>query len=506
MRKTKEICRLAEEVGLSGRAIARVCGISNSTVAATLSRLAAAGLSWPTVSAMSETELERLLYREQGQTAPDPLEPDWIHVRTELSRKHVTLRLLWEEYRQEHPDGYGYSWWCAHYRKWLATADPVMRQVHVFGEKVFVDWAGDTVPVVDAATGEIAEAYLFVAVLGASNYTFVEAFRCEDTEAFLTGHAHAFTFFGGAPRLIVCDNLKTGVKRPDRYEPDVNVEYAEMAAHYGCAVMPTRVRRPRDKAKVEAGVLHAYRMILAPLRNRTFFSFTELNDAIAGLLDVLNARQLKKMAGSRASIFTERELPELIPLPATPYHYRTHKTSKVHIDYHIEIATHRYSVPHTLIGQTVEVFVAAGTVEVYHRGERVAVHVRGFARGGFSTDPAHMPPSHREHGKWTPERIASWLAQTGPRTGEFSVKVMEAFPHPELGYRSCLGLVRLGQKHGAERLEAACAHALAIGANRYVSVKSILERGLDAVPLPGEQVALPAVTGHENLRGPGYYV
>lgn len=506
MRKTKEICRLAEEVGLSGRAIARACGISNSTVASTLSRLAAAGLSWPTVSTMSEAEVERRLYRENGQAAPDPLKPDWAHVRSELSKKHVTLRLLWEEYRREHPDGYGYSWWCAHYREWLATADPVMRQVHKFGEKVFVDWAGDTVPVVDAATGEIAAAHLFVAVLGASNYTYVEAFRREDTECFLTGHAHAFAYYGGAPRLIVPDNLKTGVRRSDRYEPDIAAEYAEMAAHYGSAVMPARVRRPRDKAKVEAGVLHTYRMILAPLRNRTFFSFAGLNDAITELLVTLNARPLKKMDGSRASIFAEHESGELIPLPARPYHYRRHKTAKVHIDYHIEVACHRYSVPHTLIGQTVEVFLDAAIVEVYHEGRRVAAHVRGFVRGGFTTDPAHMPPSHREHGRWTPERIRSWLAKIGPATGEFSVKVMEAFPHPELGYRSCLGLVRLGQKHGEKRLEAACAHALTAGAYRYKSVKSILERGLDAAPLAGEQAAPPAVRDHDNLRGPGYYV
>ncbi len=231
--------------------------------------------------------------------------------------------------------------------------------------------------------------------------------------------------------------------------------------------------------------------ILAPLRNRTFFTFAELNDAIAELLEVLNARPLKKMDGSRRSIFAERELPELIPLPATPYHYRTHKTSKVHIDYHIEVATHRYSVPHTLIGQTVEVFFDAGTVEVYHAGARVAVHVRGHTRGGFTTDPTHMPPSHRAYGRWTPERIQSWLSGIGPATGEFAAKVMDAFPHPELGYRSCLGLVRLGQKHGQQRLEAACVRALAAGAYRYMSVKSILGAGLDAMPLADQQDPRP---------------
>lgn len=504
MRKTKEICRLAHDAGLSGRAIARACGVSNSTVSDTLSRLTAAKLAWPDVKTMSETELERRVYREQGQVAPDPLEPDWERVRTELSRKHVTLQLLWHEYRADHPDGYGYSWYCAHYRAWLKKADPVMRQVHVFGEKAFVDWAGDTVPVLASDVGEAFRAHLFVAVLGASNYTYVEAFRSEETEFFLTGHANAFAFFGAAPRLIVPDNPKTGVKRADRYDPDLNAEYAEMAAHYGAAVMPARVRHPRDKAKVESAVRHAYRMILAPLRNRTFFTLAELNEAIRDLLDVVNGRPFKKMSGSRRSVFLEHELPVLRPLPARAYHYRTHRTSKVHIDYHIELAAHRYSVPYQLIGEKVEVFFDAATVEICHAGRRVALHVRGYVKGGFTTDPSHMPPSHREYGAWTPERMEGWVACAGPSSAAFARRIMETAPQPELGYRGCLGLIGLGRKYSEARLEAACARALASGANRYRSVRSILEKGLDAQPL-SEPPVPPPISDHENLRGPGYY-
>lgn len=505
MRKTREICRLAH-LKLSGRAIARAVGTSNSTVSDALSRLKAADLTWADIEPMSQCQLERRLYREAGEVASDPREPDWTAVRLELANdQHVTLQLLWAEYRREHPDGYSYSWYCERYRAWRARADPVMRQEHVFGQKVFVDWAGDTVPLIDAESGEVTSAHLFVAVLGASNYTFIEAFPDEGTSSFLKGHTDAFSYFGGVPALLVCDNLKTGVARADRYEPDINTDYADLAAHYGCAVFPARVRKPRDKAKVEAGVLHAYRMILAPLRHRTFFSLLDLNDAIAELLEVLNARAFKKLAGCRRSVFLEHEAPALRPLPTMPYAYRSHRSAKVHIDYHVEVWSHRYSVPHHLIGETVEVFLDERTVEIYHKGHRVALHVRSSAKGRTTTDAVHMPSSHRAQAEWTPERIESWAAKTGPACAEFACRIMATHPHPELGFRNCLGLISLGRKHGEERLEAACARALAAGATRYRSVRSILESGLDAQSLkdPAPQLPLP---GHENVRGPDYYV
>jgi transposase len=504
MRKTKEICRLAD-AGLSGRAIARALGASNSTIGDAIARLKAAGLSWPEVEAMSEAQLERRLYREAGYAAFDPREPDWDHVRKELGRRHVTLQLLWFEYRREHPDGYGYSWFCERYKTWLRHADPVMRQHHVFGEKLFVDWAGDTVPVIDAETGEVTPAHLFIAVLGASNYTYVEAFRNEGASSFLTGHVNALSYIGGVPALIVCDNLKTGVTRADRYEPDINYDYADLATHYGTAILPARVRKPRDKAKVEAGVLHAYRLILAPLRNRTFFSLGELNEAIADLLEVLNERPFKKMDGSRRSVFEEHEAPVLRPLPARPYRYRAHKSAKVSIDYHVEVASHRYSVPHHLIGESVEVFVDERTVEIYHKGQRVALHVASHIRGGFTTTADHMPSSHRAYASWTPERMEKWAAATGRACAELARRIMDRCRHPEVGFRSCLGLLGLGRTYGDARLEGACARALACGANRYQSVKSILERGLDAVPLPAPQPP-PPVPDHDNVRGPDYYV
>jgi len=503
MRKTKEICRLTHAC-LSGRAIARVLGVSNSTVSEANSRLKAAGLTWPDVEPMSESALERRLYQGDCEVAHDAREPDWAHVRTELGRRHMTLQLLWAEYMRDHPDGYSYSWYCEKYRAWRKTTDPVMRQEHAFGEKLFVDWAGDTVDLVDADTGEITAAHLFVAVLGGSSYTYLEAFRNEGIESFLTGHVNALAHFGGVPALLVCDNLKTGVTRADRYEPDINTDYAGLATHYGCAVLPARVRKPRDKAKVEVGVLHAYRMVLAPLRNRTFFSIFELNEAISTLLEVLNDRPFKKLPGSRKSVFLEHEAPLLAPLPEHPFRYRTHRSAKVHIDYHVEVFSHRYSVPHHLIGQAVEVFFDERTVEIYHAGDRVALHVRAHAKGRTTTEASHMPSSHREHAEWTPARMESWASETGPACAALARRIMEAHPHPELGFRNCLGLISLGRKYGEARLEAACARAVDSGATRYRSVKSILESGLDTQPLT-PPTAPPPLPCHDNVRGPDYY-
>jgi transposase len=353
----------------------------------------------------------------------------------------------------------------------------------------------------------VLRAHLFVAVLGASNYTFVEAFRNEETAAFLAGHVDAFAYMGGVSALLVCDNLRTGVTRSDRYDADLNSDYADLAAHYGTAILPARVRKPRDKAKVEVGVLVAYRMILAPLRNRTFFSLAEMNEAIAGLLEVVNARPFKKLSGSRRSMFLEHEAALLRPLPLQPYRFRTHKSAKVGIDYHVEVCTHRYSVPHHLIGQIVEVFIDERTVEIYSKGERVALHVRGLAKGRATTIAAHMPSTHREWASWTPERMESWAAKTGPACADLAARIMASQAHPEIGFRNCMGLISLSRKHGEARLEAACERALASGATRYQSVKSILSAGLDSRPLsPAPAPPLPPLPRHDNVRGPDYYV
>ncbi len=503
MRRTKEILRLKLEARLSNRQVGRATGVSCSTVSDTVTRFRASGLDWPPPETMSDSTLERKLYRPRGEVATDEHEPDWEYVHRELRRRHVTLMLLWQEHKCDHPDGYQYSWYCERYRAWAAKLDLVMRQEHKAGEKLFVDWAGDTIDVVDPDTGEVRAAYVFLAVLGASSYTYAEASLSQDADAFLSAHSRTFSFLGGLPSILVPDNLKTGVNKPDRYEPDIAKGYEDLAAHYGVAVIPARVRKPRDKAKVESGVLCAYRQIYAPMRNRVFFSLDELNEAITKRVAILNERPFKKLSGSRRSAFAEIDLPALRPVPAEPYVHRTRKSARVHIDYHVELSGHFYSVPHHLVREKVEIVFTDAVVEVYFDGQRVASHVRSRLRGRATTDPAHMPSSHREIASWTPERIESWARQTGPATESLVAAIMSSRRHPELGFRSCLGILRLSKTYGEERLEAACARALTCGARSYKSVKSILERHLETVEMPKLPPApMPA---HDNVRGATYY-
>ena len=504
MRRIREILRLRCEAGLTGRAVARAVGVSNSTVSGLLARAELAGLTWPLPEGITDSELEERLYRDRYQAVGDPREPDWARVHEELrTHKRLTLRQLWIEYREAHPDGYGYSWYAECYRAWRGHIDLVMRQHHKAGEKLFVDWAGDTLPYVEPETGEVREAHLFLAVLGFSSYTFARAYADERTESFLAAHVAAFEHLGGVPELVVPDNLKTGVKKPDRYEAEIHAPYADLAAHYGCVVMPTRVAKPRDKAKVEVGVQIAEREILAPLRHRTFFSIADANAAIAERLTAVNERPFAKLPGSRMSTFTEREAPLLRPLPAEPYARRTRKLATVHIDYHVELEGHYYSVPYHLARERVELRFDSRTVEVYHEGVRVAVHARSRGRGRATTLEEHMPAKHRHVASWTPERIALWAAKTGPETAALCEAIMAARPHPELGFRSCLGVLRLGDRYTPERLEAAAARARAMGATSYRSVRSILERGLDREAV-GDAAVPPALT-HANVRGADYY-
>lgn len=502
MRRIREILRLKYESGLSQRAIARALGVSNSTISGVFSRLELAGLAWPLPEGISDQELEERLYRDRGQPVADPREPDWVAIHAELARKHVTLRLLWREYRALHPDGYGYSWFAERYRAWVGRIDLVMRQEHKAGEKLFIDWAGDTLPYLDA-NGEARDASVFLAVLGASNYTFAAAFADQRTASFLAAHVQALEFFGGVPELLVPDNLKTGIKRPDRYEAEIAAPYADLAAHYGSAVLPARIGKPRDKAKVEVAVQIAEREILAALRDRTFFSLAEANEAIGVCLREVNERPFAKLPGSRASVFAEREAPLLRALPVEPYQQRTRKLARVHIDYHVELDGHYYSVPYHLVRERVELRFDERTLEVYHGGQRVALHLRSHAKGRASTDAAHMPAAHRAAAAWTPARIEAWAARVGPATTALCAAIMADRPHPELGYRSCLGILRLAGRYGPERLEAACARALTVGARSYRSLASILERGLDAAEqLPA---AAPPLLTHANVRGATYY-
>lgn len=504
MRKIVEILRLAREQAWSIRQIADSVGVPHSTVGDYLRRFEASGLPWPLPPDLEQAALEaRLFAQTSSKTLRRPL-PDWPTVHQELQRKGVTLELLWQEYKRTAPDGYQYTRFCALYRAWAAHLDPVLRQAHKAGEKAFVDYAGPTIDIVEPATGVVEAAQLFVGVLGARNYLFAEATWTQTLPDWIGSHVRMLEDFGGVPALIVPDNLRAGVTQACYYEPDINRTYHDFAVHYGTAILPTRVARPRDKAKVESGVQLAERWLLAPLRHHTFTSLCALNEELARLRAALNDRPFQKLAGTRRTLFTTVDRPALRPLPPTPYEYATWRTASVNIDYHVAVEKHLYSVPYALVGAEVDVRLTAAMLEILHQGKRVAVHPRGARPGGFTTDPTHRPKSHQAHVEWSPSRLVHWGENVGPATGHVVASILERFPHPEQGYRACLGILSLGRRYTAARLEAACVRAQTTGATSYKSVKSILTTGLDQTPLE-EPPALQLPASHAHVRGPAYY-
>jgi transposase len=501
VRKIREILRLRFQLGLSDRKIARSLSVSPTTVGEILRRAREADISWPLPEEVDDEILQGAIYPERANSQRPFPEMSYLH--RELARPRVTLRLLWEEYAKEHSqDHYSYSQFCWKYRNWAKGLEVALRQSYRAGERVFSDFSGDTLPIVDGQTGEVSQAEIFVSSLGYSNYTYAEACPSQELPSLVGAQARAFQYFGGVAEILTVDNLRQAVTKSCRYEPDLNPTFAEMAAHYGCAVIPARARRPRDKAKVEAAVLQVERWVLAPLRNHTFFSLAEANQAIRERLEVLNSRPMRGIDKSRKELFSQVERPALKPLPAAPYELAEWRTPRVNIDYHIEVDGHYYSVPYRLTKEQVEVRLTTSTVEVFFKGRRVASHPRSYRRGAATTLEEHRPASHRAHLEWTPSRIASWAAQTGPCTARLAEEIMRSKPHPEQGYRSCLGIIRLADRYSPERVEAAARRALASGAISYKSVKSILASGLDRLeghPSGGE---LPR---HPNLRGPEYF-
>jgi transposase len=503
MRKIKEVLRLAA-LGHSRRAIGRSAGISHSTVGLYLEAAEAAGLTAEVIEGLPEAELEVRLF-PPAETAAERRVPDWREIERELRRPGVTLQLLWYEHKQGQPSGHQYSQFCTLYRNWKGSLDRVLRQEHKAGEKVFVDYAGQTVPIIDCTTGEERQAQVFVGVLGASNFTFAEATWTQDLADWVGSHVRMLAFFGSVPRVVVPDNLASGVRQACYYEPDINPTYHEMARHYGTTVIPARVRRPRDKAKAEAGVLLVERWVLARLRNHTFFSLSELNREIARLLDELNDRPFQKLSGTRRTRFEELDRPAMQPLPERPYEYAQWKKARVHrIDYHVALDGHHYSAPHRLAGEPVDVRSSATAIEIFHRGERVAAHARSTRQGGYTTEPGHRPHSHQQHLDWSPQRMIRWASQTGPSTAAVVEHILSTRPHPEQGYRACLGIIRLGKRFSPQRLEAACARALEIRGVSYRSIESILKNGLDRQHSePQTTLSLPQE--HAHVRGRTYY-
>jgi len=505
MQQTREILRRKWVLGQSHREVSRSLRVSVGAITAVLRRAEAAGLpDFEGVAALSETELEARLYgpsRSQQRPLPDPV---WIH--SERQKKGVTLELLHHEYLERHPDGYRYTQFCEHYRRWCKRQKLSMRQVHRAGEKMFVDYAGHQPTLVDRATGEAREVELFVAVLGASSLTYAEATETQRVPDFLASHTRAVEYFGGVTELVVPDQLKSGVTRACRYEPLAQRSYDEWSRHYETTILPARPRKPRDKAKVEVAVQVVERWILARLRNETFFSLQELNERVAALLEEINDRPMRGYGQSRRERFEAIDRPALSPLPAEPFELAEWKHAKVNLDYHVELDRHLYSVPHALVHERVELRATATSVEVLHKGRRVALHRRDPMPGAFTTVPAHMPKAHRKHLEWTPSRLIRWAREVGPETAALVEAILADRPHPEQGYRSCLGILRLEKQYGRERLEAACARAVAVHARSYRHVASILKNGLDRIASSSDakrEPRLPLV--HENVRGSDYY-
>lgn len=505
MRQVYEVLRLKWAQGLSDRKIAQSLRISRPAVAEYVRRAQAAGVSWPLPAAWDEGTLERLLFPAVSARVPAPhLVPDWATIHHERQRKGVTLFLLWQEYKAATPDGLQYSWFCHAYRRWAQHLDLVMRQHHRAGEKLFVDYAGQGIPVVNRHSGEVQDVAIFVAVLGASNYTYAEATGTQSLPHWISSHVRTFAALGGVPEIVVPDNLKAAVTRAHRYDPELNPTYAALAQHYGFAIIPARAAKPRDKAKVEVGVQIVERWILARLRHHTFFSLAEVNAAIPPLLALLNARPFKKLPGSRQQLCEALDRPALRSLPAQPYEYAEWKHARVNIDYHVEVEGHYYSVPYALVKQQLDVRLSAQVVELFHKGKRGASHRRSLLKGRHSTVAAHMPTAHQRYAEWTPQRLIHWAAHSGPATAQVVETILASRPHPQQGFRSCLGIMRLGKRYGAERLEAACQRALLLGACSYKSLESILKNGLDRRPVPQPPEAT-AGAAPANIRGPHYY-
>jgi len=504
MRRIRELLRLKYENGLPGRTIATSLGLSKGAVNDYLQRAKAAGLSWPLPAELTDTALERRLFPGPPEAGtPARPEPNWAYVDAELRRKGVTRSLLWQEYRADHPDGFGYAWFCDRYDAWKQRVSPTMRQRHGAGEKVFVDYAGDTIDVIDPATGAVAAMKLFVAAMGASSYVYAEARPSEGLADWIGCHVNLFAFLGGVPGMIVCDNLKSGVTKPDRYEPSINRSYQEMARHYGTSVVPARPYKPRDKAKVEQSVLLIERWVMARLRNRRFFNLAELNLAIADLVGELNVRVMRAYGASRAELFAQVDAPALMALPGEPYAFATWKRCRVAPDYHVEVEGCFYSVPYRLIRELIDVRLADRTVEAFHKGERVASHARSPGRRGHVTVAEHMPSAHRRHAAWTPARMMDAAHNIGPAAAALFEAIMADRPHPEQGFRTCLGILALEKTYGQVRMEAACQRAGLIRSRSVGSVRSILQTGLDRAFLDLEPEPRPP--SHGNIRGRTYF-
>jgi transposase len=504
MRKIRDILRLSFVSEMSLRQINASTKVSTGGVQKMLAKAAELKLTWQAVEEMDDGQLARLFYPKADTKKSKRFEvPDWTEVYQELKKKGVTKQLLWEEYTKQYPNRcYSYSQFCDRYLTWQKKQKRSMRQVHKAGEKLFVDYAGHTVPIVCASTGEIRTAQIFVAVFGASNYTFAEATYSQALPDWLGSHVRAFEFFGGLPEMVIPDNLRSAVSKACRYDPELNRSYQQLAEHYSIAVMPARPYKPKDKSKAEVGVQIIERWILAKLRHQTFFSLAELNLCIKALLTDVNNRPFKQLKGTRQEWFDSLDKPLLAPLPKHPYQYTEIKSPRVNIDYHVEFDEHFYSVPHHLVGEKVELHATDSLIKIYFLNQSIFSHPR-VHRPGMTTEPSHMPVKHEKHHKWSPGRLKNWAKDVGPEVLKWVTSQLDSRAHPEQAYRVCLGLLNLTRSYPFDRLNNACAIANTKSLTRLKNIKSILESNQDKLAPESEQgnlFELPQT--HKNIRGP----
>jgi transposase len=505
MQQAREAIKLILNGNISDREIARRLNVSHMTVGTYRKQVSGRELTYDEVIQMSDDKLELVLKTKKGRKKQIyRSQPDYVYIHEELKKKSVTMQLLWEEYKEQNQDGYSRTQFCHLYRLWNKKLNYSMRQTHKAGDKMFVDYSGQLAKVTDPTTGEVKSAQIFVAVLGASSYTYAEASWDQSLSSWITSHVNAFSYFGGVTALIVPDNLKSGVNKPCRFEPEINRTYYEMASYYNSAIAPARVRKPKDKAKAEVGVQIVQRWILAALRNRIFFSLLELNNEILKLLEKLNKKEFKKLKGSRLSLFKIIDKPQLRPLPVVPYEYAEWKKVRVNNDYHVELNNHYYSVPCELIHSEVNVRYTNNVIEVFTGNNRVASHLRSIVSGEKTTLPNHMPKSHRQYLELTPSKILDWSKTKGAAVEDLINRIMNSKRHQEFKYRSCLGIMKLSKYYSDERIEKACKRALKIGGISYKSVKSILKKGLDLHE--ADIIESNSITEHSNIRGRSYYL
>ena len=504
MKHIRKIIELSEQTDLSVREIKSALNLPRSTINDYLKAWAASDLTLELIQSLNDDQIYTALFGEKPKGSSRPL-PDFAKMNTELKKKHVTRSLLWEEYREKYPEGLGYSQFCEHYRLWSKQVSVSMRQVHKAGEKMFVDYSGLTREIIDPKTGEVSKAEVFVAALGASGYSYAEASMSQKKHDFISSHVRAFKFYGGVTKVLVPDNLKSAVTRANRYDPDINESYQDMADHYGTVVLPARPYKPKDKSKAELSVKLVQRWILAKLRHRQFFHLHELNEAIWELLEDLNNRKMRHLNKSRRELFEELDQPALKALPLRTYLYRDFKDCKVNIDYHIQLEGDYYSVPYQLVGEVVGARYTSTTVEIYHKSKRVAVHPRGPGKGVAATQTEHMASAHRAVMEWTPSRMISWGRKFGDHTGKLMEEIMAKRPHPEMGFRSCMGILNRAKSIDADTVEAVSKRMLELQLFTVKNFENILRNKSHEQVSTAPLEMTPPDSHHENVRGQQCY-